>query len=101
MKIWLDDIRPAPNGWFWAKSCDEAWPKLFDPDILVTEVSLDHDLGENLPTGYDFVNVIEEMIGLEIWPKGLAIPVFHIHSANPVGRKNMERAINSIECLVR
>ena len=28
IRIWLDDIRPAPEGWTWVKSVQEAKPYL-------------------------------------------------------------------------
>lgn len=46
MRLWLDDIRPAPKGWVWVKDA-----RHFMSDLLlmfedITEVSLDHDLGD-------------------------------------------------------
>lgn len=99
MKLWLDDIRPAPDGWIWCKNV----PEILDFFALkekwkkVVEVSLDHDLGENTSTGYDFLCILENEIGSGIENH---VPIFHIHSANPVGRKNMQRAIDSINRLV-
>jgi len=100
MKLWLDDIRPNPDGWIWVKNADELFENVFnDEGNLVTEISFDHDLGENEFTGYEILNIIESMIHMGDWKT--AIPIFHIHSANPVGRQNMQRAIDSISCLVR
>ena len=93
MKIWLDDIRPAPDGWVWVKNYEEAIELICGPENF-DEISLDHDLGDG-PTGYNVVCCIEGLVGAGFWRK--KIPVFHIHSANPVGRKNMQRAIESIE----
>ena len=45
MKIWLDDVRPAPEGWLWARDEEEFWG-LFahgEPEAI----SLDNDLGED------------------------------------------------------
>ena len=30
MKLWIDDIRPAPAGYFWAKSVNEAKAIILD-----------------------------------------------------------------------
>ena len=58
MKLYLDDERKTPVGWvrvFWP---DEAiaWLKT----EMVTEISLDHDLGDDdRGTGYDVILWIE------------------------------------------
>ena len=60
-KIWLDDMRPNPEGYLWVKDYDEAvaaWTHGGTPDVA----SLDHDLwgytayvpGVKEYTGYDF-----------------------------------------------
>lgn len=94
MKLWLDDIRPMPKGFdkhvtnvTIAKSCI-AFP--YDP---VDEISFDHDLGEDNGTGYDVAKFIEEQAYLGNIP-----PIkWSIHSANPVGRKNIEAAMKKAE----
>jgi hypothetical protein len=57
-------------------------------------LSLDHDLGEDIPTGYDLLNWLERDIvaDMEFRPQ----ISFRIHSANPVGRENMARVINEL-----
>lgn len=44
MKLWLDDERPAPDGWQWVKTADEAIYAL--RDNLITHMSFDHDLAD-------------------------------------------------------
>jgi hypothetical protein len=81
MKLWLDDLRPAPEDWYWVKSVDEAKTALESGDVLYA--SLDHDLGDpDAPTGYDFCLWMAEF---DIWPT----EVVTVHSANPVGAKRM------------
>ena len=87
MKIWLDDTREAPVGWIWVRSVGEV--KWYLKEFDVTELSLDHDLGENKPSGYDLMKWIEE----QAITKHYVPPKITIHSANPVGRKNMEASI--------
>lgn len=91
--LWVDDIREPPNGWFWAKNYEEAIQEIFSGKYEI--VSLDHDLGDtDSKTGYDILCEIERQIAKGgVWIK---LPEFQIHSANPVGRANMNRAINSI-----
>lgn len=43
MKLWLDDVRPAPEGWTWVKTVDEARARLVAGGV--DHLSLDHDLG--------------------------------------------------------
>lgn len=104
MKLWLDDVRPAPEGWLWAKTYEEAVTLFTHYDI--TEMSLDHDLGlkviesstsdsiiaiahedKEAKTGYDFACWIER--GVHMGEHG--VPVMRCHSANPVGRKRIEQ----------
>lgn len=44
VKLWLDDVRPAPPGWTHVRSVNEALALLATG--TVTAASLDHDLGE-------------------------------------------------------
>ncbi len=85
VKIWLDDIRPAPEGWIHAKSVLEAI-KLFKehyPDI--SDMSLDHDLGDDM----DGIKLVLWMAENGLWPRQKP----RVHSMNPVGRTNMEALI--------
>lgn len=88
MHIWLDDIRPAPEGWTWAKTYEEAMDLL---DRGTAEaISLDHDLADAAPdgrerTGYDvLLQIVQRKID------GFPVPAdVRVHSANPVGRARM------------
>ena len=80
MYLWLDDVRPAPPGWVWARTADEAARALATGRVQVA--SLDHDLGEGLPTGQDLVRW---MAAAGAWPKYKP----SIHSANPLGAAAM------------
>ena len=51
IKLWVDDIRPAPAGYYWAKSVHEAkiycCQHLSPGHILkIDEFNLDHDAGD-------------------------------------------------------
>jgi len=93
MKLWVDDIRPAPEGWVWAKTFEAAVDFICGPQPI-EEMSLDHDLGDG-PTGYNILCLLESLIFNGFWRK--PVPLIHVHSANPVGAKNMLRVIDSIE----
>lgn len=82
MKLWVDDERPAPEGWKWAKTSAEAIGRLAgvysDEPGPVAELSLDHDLGGDDTTRKIVLWMLEHDIP---WP-----PVVRVHTANPVGR---------------
>lgn len=92
MKVYLDDERQAPEGWVRVY-----WP--FQVIELlktgeVTEISLGHDLGDDLRgTGYDVILWIEEAV----YTESFAPPVIHIHSANCSARQKMQAGISSIK----
>jgi hypothetical protein len=93
MKIWLDDVREAPEGWTHRYKAYSAIHTLSHFDC-VTDISLDHDLGNAAAgTGYDVVKWIEERVqeDYNYFP-----PRIFVHSDNPVGRANMWAAIQSI-----
>ncbi|WP_421199838.1 cyclic-phosphate processing receiver domain-containing protein [Aeromonas enteropelogenes] len=90
MKLYLDDERITPVGWvrvFWP---DEAIAWL--ETETVTEISLDHDLGDDRGTGYDVILWIEN----EVMTNNFIPPQIHIHSANVSARRTMELGIMAI-----
>jgi hypothetical protein len=91
MKVYLDDERATPEGWhrvFWP---DEAI--LLLETGQVTEISLDHDLGDDeRGTGYDVVLWIEEAV----ITRGFEPPKMSVHSANSSARQKMEQGIETI-----
>lgn len=47
MKLWLDDERPAPEGWYWVQTGAAAIACLLDQDDdPITHMSFDHDLAD-------------------------------------------------------
>lgn len=108
MKLWIDDIRPAPEGYIWVKSVNEAKNIISAENTLfrklVTEardtsklpkelfdrwlIDLDHDAGEYTNDGGDYIKLLDwiEWLGADYID-------FHIHSQNPVGIENMRRII--------
>ena len=89
MKLWLDDIRPAPEGWTWHFHVDsmiEDIEWLMKHGYSIEMISLDNDLGELEKEGYKVLD----------WLESLQIPIefgIHIHSANPVARDRMRATI--------
>lgn len=74
IRLWIDDLRPAPDGWTWAKTSAEAIDALRQGGVMA--VSFDHDLGGDDTTRPVVLWLCEH----DAWP-----PVVHVHSANPVG----------------
>ena len=59
MKVYLDDERKPPDGWTLVRWPEDAIALL--KTNQVTDLSLDHDLGDdNRGTGYDVVLWVEE-----------------------------------------
>ena len=96
MKVFLDDLRTEPVGWvrvFWP---DQAIALL--KSGLVTDISLDHDLGDDLRgTGYDVLLWIEEAVHLH----NFVPPRLQVHSANSSARVRMLAAICAIDRAVQ
>lgn len=91
MKLWVDDIREAPEGYIWLKSVNEA--KEFICWLAATKrsielLSIDHDAGDYACDGGDYIELLN-------WLEEYMLCFFpiHIHSMNPVGRENMRRII--------
>ncbi|MCM2370615.1 cyclic-phosphate processing receiver domain-containing protein [Aporhodopirellula aestuarii] len=95
MKVYLDDERTTPDGWHRVYWPDEAIELL--KTGTVTDISLDHDLGDDdRGTGYDVVLWIEEQVALH----GFVPPSVKVHSANVSARTKMENGIRAIEAMV-
>lgn len=96
MRVYLDDERSTPEGWVRVYWPDQAIALLRQGGV--TEISLDHDLGDDARgTGYDVIAWIEEAVVLD----GFSPPCIRVHSANPSARLRMEAGIAAIERLAR
>ena len=95
MKVFLDDVRDTPEGWVRVYWPEEAFRLLETGEV--TEISLDHDLGDDLRgTGYDVVKWIEEAVFI----RGFRPPKITVHSANTAARVRMEAGIWALETMV-
>lgn len=114
MKIWVDDVRPAPEGYIWCKSVNEAKSKIVDQEKLFHSACNQaryHFLNDNQQFVDDYleesknakIDVIDidhdagdyandggDYIKLLDWLEetGRDYPI-RIHSMNPVGAANM------------
>jgi hypothetical protein len=94
MRVWLDDLRPMPEGY--DTHVKTAWEAI---ELLktgkVTAISLDNDLGddERFGQGYDVAKWLEEAY----LTGGMTeiIPIF-LHTANPVARAKMHTCLHNI-----
>lgn len=88
MKLWVDDVRSAPDE-SWDVARDYATACVLFRSGDYTCVSLDHDLGDfhngREYSGYDVLLFIVE----ELFRTGREVPEIRIHSANPVGYERM------------
>ena len=81
MKLWIDDVRPAPEGYVWLKSVKDAKACIEQCeyfDAVVEVVDIDHDAGEFVKYGGE--------------ETGRSYPI-HIQSMNVVGVQNMRAII--------
>ena len=91
VKIWLDDERDAPSGYVHCYSVNETINKIKFYEkysVAILELNLDHDLGDYAKDGGDGINLIDWLCMRETFYKIV------LHTANPVGRANMQRAID-------
>jgi hypothetical protein len=92
-KIWLDDVREAPEGWIRCYYPAEVIKHL--ETQTVDEISLDYDLGECDSTGYDVVLWLAEQVFLKQFK--FPLPKMYCHSDNPVGRQRILDGIESVQ----
>ena len=94
MKLWIDDVRPAPEGYVWLKSTNAALRFICEHNCDIEEISLDHDAGTYASWGGDFIEVMKEMERLTRRQKmDFSHIKFFLHSANPIGVANMRAII--------
>lgn len=103
MKLWIDDVRPAPEGYVRAQSVNDAinfilsleeyedgsldeldFDWLDDYDGPLEVIDIDHDAGDYAYDGGDYIKLLD---WLEETSRNYPI---RIHSMNVVGRMNME-----------
>ena len=118
MKLWIDDVRPAPEGYFWCRSVNEAKNKIIVQEGLFNSAcnrARFHFFNDNHQFVEDYLNESNDAkielldidhdsgdfacdggdyIKLLDWLEetGRNYPI-RIHSANPVGVQNMRRII--------
>ena len=87
MKLWIDDIRPAPDGFIWCKSINQAkaaitaYEHQYSCDNIL--IDLDNDAA-------DYFKILDWLEEKNIVDTGY---FFKIHSKNPLGIMKMEDII--------
>ena len=97
LKLWLDDVRPAPAGYVWCKSVSQTKSAIIaeenhkisfpDSNYSIELIDIDHDAGYYVDKGGDYIKLLD-------WLEetGRNYPI-RIHSQNPVGVANMRAII--------
>jgi len=91
VKIWLDDIRQAPMGYIHTHSVNETKDIIQSfnkQNVIITELNLDHDLGEYAKDGGDAIKLVLWLAETERY-----YPII-LHTMNPVGKQNMQAIID-------
>ena len=91
MKIWLDDLRPAPHGYVLAKSVNAAIATVIVAESNgenIEVIDCDHDLGDYYEDGGDGIKLLDWLC-----ERGTLYPIA-LHTANPVGRAKMQRMLD-------
>lgn len=100
LKLYLDDVRTAPDGWLLFRPDPSSLPVFRHLARHADYISFDHDLGldpdgKEYPTGYDILCQFEKLaVDKMIWSNGA--PELIIHSANPVGASKMKVVVDRI-----
>ena len=95
MKLWIDDVRPVPEGYKWRKSVNTAKRFIMEMELMnkpfnsapIEVIDIDHDAGDFASDGGDYIKLLD-------WLEetGRNYPI-RIHSYNPVGVQNMRAII--------
>ena len=81
MKLWIDDIRPAPDGFVWCKSVNQAKEMIeyrerinyvyvchtsrgIEDEDEIELIDIDHDAGDYVLDGGDYIKLLDWLDGL-------------------------------------
>lgn len=92
-RIWIDDIREAPDDWLWCVNSGEAI-RMLDilkyRDVQIDVISFDHDLGYDEDGNDDTTRKVANwIIENDFWPKEI-----RLHTRNPVGYEYLQGTFN-------
>ena len=92
MKVFLDDERVTPTGWYRTFTVEETIDVLKTRRVL--ELSLDNDLGEGLPEGFRVLDWLEEEVNND---PSFPIPIIAVHSSNASRAQSMRQTAHKLE----
>lgn len=101
MKVWLDDLRDAPDDTWVVCRTPEDFAKVLHGIEVITVISFDHDLGYvddfgDEVSGYTCARWLEKKLRSDAtYP----VPEMRVHSMNPVGVRNIAHVIQRINKL--
>lgn len=90
MKLWIDDVRPAPEGYVWSTCVNNAKFRIIAAEKVKNQIEIidiDHDAGDEAKYGGDYIKLLDWLEAT-----GRNYPI-RIHSMNPVGVANMRAII--------
>lgn len=97
MKLWVDDVRPAPEGYLPFRTVNDTLRYIRSNSDYIELIDLDHDAGDCAKEGGDYINILREMKRLAIVRKmDFSHIKFRLHSMNPVGVQNMRALIQDL-----
>lgn len=107
MKLYIDDIRPAPEGWQQARTVTDAIKTIARFANEIDEISLDHDISYSVsvagtlrpfpsPETFQAVAYFISVLYGHIENK----PRITIHTANPVGALELQAILQTFTVLV-
>ena len=78
MKLWIDDVRPAPEGYYWLRTVIDAKFLINTIGDQIELIDIDHDAGDYVSDGGHYIKLLE-------WLEetGRNYPI-HIHSNNQI-----------------
>ena len=114
MKLFVDDVRPAPKGWYLARTVTEAIRLL---DLYEWEVvSLDHDIFTECKIGEETITLMKDRVPFNahkskedytavarfmatqvLASRTNKIPKVRIHTANPIGYERLKNILCNYE----
>ncbi len=102
LKLYVDDIRPAPEGWQQARTVTDAIKFIANFASSIDEISLDHDISYAVevagtqrpfpsPENFQAVAYFIAVVYGQVEKK----PNIIIHTANPVGARELESILQA------
>lgn len=102
MRLYIDDIRPAPEGWIQARTVTDAIRFIAQFGEQITDISIDHDISyavevagtqRPFPSPENFTGVARFIAEYYDARSIIEPPHVIIHTANPVGGKELEHIL--------